>query len=235
MATANQCLTPAQFSSYILSQLPVYQDEILRDIRPTDNMALHVDKAQWDPFAGVQQVQDRFRNVKANTAKKWESITEEDCAGNPCDPDANEIGWGYDRLTYGQERQSWKSQMICFDRELSKTKAVEHFMQIITDVLRPATNDISSMWVRKKSLDLAGNKLLADSTLSTFTGSWSNNGSEEIFYTPSALPTSKLTPIHRYLHHIQGTSSLLSSWWSVANMTAGSLSTLPHHATLKND
>lgn len=190
----SQCFTPQQFSSFILTQLPVYSDEILRDIRPTDNLALHIDKAQWDPFAGVQQVQDRFRVVTANTGKAWEAITEESCAGAPCDPTENEICWGYDRLTFGQERQSWKSQLICFDRELSKTKAVEHFMQIITDVLRPATSAVNSMYVRKKALALAGNKILAATGLPTFTGSWETTGSEEVYYTPSALPTSKVTP-----------------------------------------
>lgn len=191
---SSPCLSAMQFTNFILSQLPVYQDEILRDIRPTDNLAAHVSKGSWAAFSGVEQTQDRFRNVKANTAKAWEAVTDTTCADAPCDPTENEICWGYDRLTYGQERQSWKSQMICFDQEISATKAVEHFMQIISDILRPATSEIASAWVRRKALALAGRKLLANGTMSTFTGTWSTTGNEEIFYTPSAFPTSKLTP-----------------------------------------
>lgn len=188
------CLTPQQFTNLLVSQLPVYSPEILRDIRPTDGLAGHISVGQWDPFAGVQQTKDRFRNVKANTTKKWEDVSETTCVGSPCDPTENEIGWGWDRITFGQQRQSWKSQLLCFDQEISATKAVEHIGQIVSDILRPATQDINSMYVRKKSLDLAGNKILADASMTPFTFTWSTIGNEEIYLTPSAFPTSKLTP-----------------------------------------
>jgi hypothetical protein len=96
------CLTAAEFSSFIDTQLPVYDEEILRDIRPGDWLATHVDKGAWEAFSGVQHTQDRFRNVMPDLTNRWEPLTSESCAGQPCDPVENEIGWGYDRLTYGQ-------------------------------------------------------------------------------------------------------------------------------------
>mgnify|MGYP003392827901 CR=1 FL=1 len=188
------CLNPQQFTNLILQQLPVYSPTILRDVRPIDGLLAHISTGQWDPFRGVVQVQDRFRNVKANVAKKWQDVTDETCAGAPCDPIENEIGWGTDRITFGQQKQSWRSKTLCFDQMLSATQAVEHIEQIVDEILRPASMDIGSFYVRKMALQMAGNKLLANSTMSPFTWAWNTVGNEEISATPSAWPTSKLTP-----------------------------------------
>lgn len=188
------CLNPTQFTNLLVTQLPVYTDTILRDIRPTDGFAGHIVTGQWDAFSGVQQTQDRFRHVKANTTKAWEDVVDGSCLDAPCDPTENEIGWGWDRIVFGQQRQSWKTQMLCFDQMISATKAVEHIEQIVSEILRPATSDITSMYVRKKALELAGKKKLANATMSSFTFTWEVDGNSEIFMTPSAFPTSKLTP-----------------------------------------
>ncbi len=191
------CLFPDQYTNFFLTQLPVYVNSILRDVRPTDGLMGHISTGQWDPFRGVSQIQDRFRNVKANVAKVWRPVSEASCAaGNqaPCDPEENQICWGWQRTTFGQERQSWKSQMLCFDQMLSATQVVEHVEQIVSEILKPATSDITSFYVRQKALELAGNKLLANATMSPFTWTWNPVGNENVFATPSAFPTSKLTP-----------------------------------------
>ena len=188
------CLTSQQFSNLLLTELPVYAAEILRDIRPTDMLAAHVSSGMWDAFSGVQQYQDRFRNVKANTSAAWSDVSEESCSGAPCDPVMNEICWGWERVQYGQKIQSWKSQLLCFDQEISATKAVEHVAQIVSDILRPATSDVTSMFVRKEALRLAGNKKVASAAFGDFTYTWETTGNQEIYMTPSSFPTSKLTP-----------------------------------------
>lgn len=200
------CLTPTAFATLLLTQLPVYSEEILRDIRPTDGFLGHISTGEWDAFSGAEQTQDRFRAVAANVTQKWETISDVACEGAPCDPIENELCWGWDRLTYGQKRQSWKGQMMCFDQMVRATKAVEHVGQIVSDVLRPATSAVASYFVRKESLRLAGSKKLANATMSTFTGTWETDGNQEIFYTPSAFPTSKLTPemIQRQLPKMRG-------------------------------
>lgn len=204
------CLSAQQFSNLLVTELPVYTDTILRDIRPTDGFLGHISTGQWDAFSGVQQTQDRFRNVKANVSKKWEDVSDAAigaCTANgPCDTPMNEIGWGWDRLVFGQQKQSWKSDLLCFDQIISATKAVEHIEQIVSEILRPATSDIGSFYVRKKALELAGNKLLANATMSTFTFAWVTVGNEEIYADVNALPTSKLTPemIQRQLPKMRG-------------------------------
>lgn len=191
---AAPCIFPQQFVHLLATQLPVYSPNILRDWRPTDGLLGHIQTGQWNPFNGTTQYKDRFRNVKANVTKKWEAVNHESCEDAPCDPTEHEIGWGYDRTSYSQERQSWRSKLLCFDQIQSATEAVAHIDQIVNEILRPAQKDIASMYIRKKALELAGNKLLANATMSSFTGTWSTTGDAEIYYTPSAFPTSKLTP-----------------------------------------
>jgi hypothetical protein len=188
------CLTSQQFTNILLTELPVYTREILRDVRPTDMLAAHVSSGQWDAFSGVEQTQDRLTHVYPNTSAAWEEVTDDSCTGAPCDPPMNEICWGWKRVTFGQERQSWKSPLMCFDQMISATKAVENIEYYVSGILRPASAAVTSMYVRKKALELAGRKLLANATMSTFTGTWEQDGNSEIFFTPSALPTSKLTP-----------------------------------------
>jgi len=221
-------LVPEQQAQLFLTQLPVYTNQILRDIRPTDGLMGHIAVGTWEPFSGAQHVQDRFTVVKANVSKKWETVggwsetceqfgtppagqavptIPPGCEGSPCDPIENEIAWGFKRSTFGQERQSWKSPFICFDETVKATKAVEHIEQITSEVLRPATSDIGSFYVRKRALSLAENKLLANATMSTFGLTWSTTGNEEIFATVSGgLPTSKLTPemIQRQIPKMRG-------------------------------
>lgn len=188
------CLTGQQFANLLLTQLPVYSDMIVRDVRPTDMLASHISQGLWPAFSGVQQTQDRLRHVFPNLTKEWKAVTDETCVGLPCDPPAHELCWGWDRLTYGQETQSWKSPLFCFDQAISATKAVETIQYYVSDILFPTTNWVSSFFVRKKALALSGQKLLANAAMSSFTGTWSSIGDEEIYYTPSAWPTSKLTP-----------------------------------------
>lgn len=187
-------MTGEQFANMVLTELPIYSPEILRDVRPEDMFAAHVSSGQWQPFRGVQQYKDRLTHVSPNTTAAWETVSDESCVGTPCDPVMNEICWGWKRVQFGQERQSWRSPLLCFDQIISATQAQENFEYYISGILRPATSAVTSMYVRKKALELAGRKLLADATMSTFTGTWERDGNQEIFYTPSALPTSKLTP-----------------------------------------
>lgn len=200
------CLTSQQFVDFLLTELPVFSREILRDVTPTDMLAAHISSGSWEAFQGVKQIQDRFRGVWPNTTAKWYDVTDgtETCADQcspdaqecvaACDPPMNEIGWGYERVVYGQKQQSWKSQTLCFDQLISATKAVEHLAQIVSDILRPASAAITSDFVRRENLNQAFYKKLADANMSDFTYTWETDGGQEIFMTPSALPTSKITP-----------------------------------------
>lgn len=191
------CLNPQEFSQFLDEQLPIYDSLIIRDITPTDGWIGHVSVGTWNPFDGTSHLRDRFRGVQPDVTKAWIRVDNTSCVGGtqaPCDPPENFIGWGYERIEYFQEKQSWRSQLLCFDQILTVNKAQEHIEQIVADILRPATSRIASFYLRKRAALYAGKKWLANSTLSDFTFAWETTGDAEIFITTSGEPTSKLTP-----------------------------------------
>jgi hypothetical protein len=139
-----------EFSSFLVSQEPVYDKEILSDVRPFDGLIGYYLTSPFDSYSGVAHTFDRFNSVFPNLTNPWTTrqystcgilpTGQVPCAGTPCDPNGNKIGWGYTRNVYFLEQQSWESDLLCFDEILPKTKAKEHFQQIIDEVLRPATN-----------------------------------------------------------------------------------------------
>lgn len=194
---ADGCINPQEFTQFLLEELPIYEPNIIRDITPTDGWIGHVSVGQWDPFDGTSHILDRFRDVQPNVTKKWYDVSNTACLGGtsaPCDPPENFIGWGSTRITYGQERQSWRSQLLCFDQILTVNKAQQQIEQIISDILRPATSRIASFYLRKKAAEIAGNKFLASAAMTPFTFAWETTGDEEIFMTTDGEPTSKITP-----------------------------------------
>lgn len=188
------CISGTEFAEYLVNQTPVYDELIIRDIRPEDGWIGHVETGQWEPFTDTTHTFDRFRQVMPNVTKEWQTTPSGSCIGAPCDPPENKIGWGYDRLTYFKERQSWSTELLCFDQILQVTRAKEHFAQIISDILQPATSRIMSFYLRKRAADHAGKKWVADASMTEFTYTWTVVGDEEIYMVPSAIPTSKLTP-----------------------------------------
>lgn len=191
------CIQPNQFAQFLLEELPIYEPMIIRDITPTDGWIGHVSVGQWDPFDGTQHVLDRFRDVQPDVTKKWYDVANTSCLGGtqaPCDPPENFICWGSTRVTYGQKKQSWRSQLLCFDQVLTVNKAQEHTEQIVSDILRPATSRIASQYLRKEAAALAGTKWLASTAMTPFTFAWTTTGDAEIFMTTSGDPTSKITP-----------------------------------------
>lgn len=185
-----------KFTQFLVDQLPYYDELILSDIRPTDGWVANVKQGTWEPFTGVEHTIDRFKHVYPNTTKQWARTRDASCVGTPCDKVEHLIGWGAERRTYFLEEQSWQTQLLCFDQDMHITHAKEHFQQIISKILRPATNDIYSNFLRKRGLDFADNKLIANSTMTPFTFTWTAVGLDEIFFDTSANPNTvfKLVP-----------------------------------------
>jgi hypothetical protein len=193
---AGTILSCSKFTQFLVDQLPVYDDLILEDIRPTDSWIGNVAQGTWEPHTGVEHTIDRFNHVYANTTKVWNRTRDASCVGTPCDKTENRIGWGSERKTYYLEEQSWATDLLCFDQMMHITKAKQQFRQIIEGILRPATSDIYSNFLRKRTLDHAGSKLIANKTLTPFTFEWTVVGDEEIYLDCSAANTSifKLVP-----------------------------------------
>ena len=181
-------LNCTQFTQFLVDQLPVYDRLILADIRPTDSWVLTVATGTWDAYSGVEHTLDRFRHVFPNTTKQWTRTQDGSCVGTPCDKTEHCIGWGAERITYYMEEQSWATPLLCFDQLMHITKARENFRYIINDILRPATTDIMSNFLRKRALQHAGEKFIANRTMDDFTFTWTAVGDEEIYFDTSANP-----------------------------------------------
>lgn len=115
----------SQFTQFLVDQQPVYDKEILKDIRPEDpaNWMGHAKMGVFDPFTGTQHTLDRFNSVFPNTTKTWTQVATGNCLGTPCDKNRHEIGFGSTRLTYFLEEQHWRTQLLCFDNIFTVTKA----------------------------------------------------------------------------------------------------------------
>lgn len=196
MACTNGTITGSQFAQWLVDQQPVYDKLIIEDIRYTDGFIGHVDMGTFESASGTQHTRDRFNHVYPDTTQQWNDVVASQCVGTPCDPVENIIGWGSTRLVYGLEQQSWQTPLLCFDQLMHITNAKEQFRYIIGKILKPATSTILSMFLRKRGLLWADNKIVANSSQTAFTFNWVTSGTQEIYFDTSAAPTTvfKLTP-----------------------------------------
>ncbi len=193
MAIENCC----SFPQFLVSQEPFYDEMIIYDIRPTDNTWIgNVATGTYPSGQGVERRLDRFKNVQPNTTKAWTRTAYAGCVGTPCDKDEHCIGWGSERVTYYLEEQSWATPLLCFDQLMHVSQAEEQFAQIITDILRPATSAIQSTFLRKRTYFHSSKKMIANASLTAFTGVFTAVGDEEIYFDCSANPNAvfKLVP-----------------------------------------
>ena len=197
MADTINCGT---YTQLLVDEQPHYDKEIMKDIRPDSGGWIgHVSTGQFPAHAGVSLIQDRFNNVYPNTTRPWAATSYASCVGNPCAKVENQIGWGSTRLSYYLEEQSWSTPLVCFDQEMHVSHAQEQWGYIISSILRPATQEIMSMFLRKRALFWSNHKYVATTAFGTSTAEfnyiWQNDANgNEVYLLVSQLPTSKLTP-----------------------------------------
>lgn len=193
MASGDKISCKAFFAS-VLTQEPVYDKEILKDVRPTEGGLMgYYQTGMFDAYSGVEHTFDRFNDVYPDVTKPWSDVSGTQCVGSPCDPDENKIAWGTTRKTYGRQKTSWATDVLCFDEIMTRTRAKEHFAQIIADVLKPATQRIMSFYLARRAAELAGKKLaITAAGLVDFTFTWDSGGYQ--YMTATQDPTGRLTP-----------------------------------------
>lgn len=189
----------SKFPQFLVDQTPHYDELIMEDIRPTDGWLMNVSTGTMPTGTPTEVTQDRFKHVFPNITKRWVQTNVGSCVGTPCDKNEYCIGWGAERITYFAEEQSWATPLLCYDQDMHVTHAKEHFAQIISGILKPATSAISSNFLRKRHLQWARKKWIANALMSDFTFQWvlgGADGDEEIFFDTSANPNStfKLVP-----------------------------------------
>lgn len=187
------------FPQFWVQQTPKFDELILEDIRPTDGWMMNVSTGTVEPGTPVEITQDRFKYVFPNTQRPWTRTPNVGvgCTGSPCDPPENRIGVGASRLTYYAEEQTWATDLFCYDQDWHITNAREHVRQLVEGVLRPATIAISSNFLRKRALQWAGTRWVANATQANFTFEWRTDAAgNEVFFQTNAAPGTvfKLVP-----------------------------------------
>ena len=190
-----QIIAACDFPQFFVDQQPRFDEMIMEDIRPTDGWIGNVSMGTTPMGTPTEITQDRFKSVFPNTTKTWVRTNAASCQGNPCDPNEARIGWGASRLTYYAEQQSWATPLLCYDQDMHVTQAEQHLSQIISEILRPATQAIMSNFLRKRTLQWSDKKIIANKTLTPFTFAWQladidGNGvaDEEVYFNCSAAP-----------------------------------------------
>ena len=188
---------PESYVNYLVDQTPHFDADILRSINPQHSMIGKVATASWGSFMGNSRYFDRFTNVYANPTREWIPKEYAECEGDPCSPEADEICWGNNRVNYYKEQRNIKTKVLCFDQIRDVSDAKEHTAQIITNVLRPATNTIMSGFIRKRMWDHSGRRWVANSTMAAVgTSTWTASANNEIYWDTDVDPDTvfKLTP-----------------------------------------
>lgn len=188
MSCAQSIIQACDFPQFLVDQTPKFDELIMEDIRPTDGWLLNVSTGTVPTGTPTEITQDRFRHVFPNTTKTWRKVFANGAgcfAQGPCDPPEHQIGWGADRITYFAEAQEWQTPLLCYDQDMHITHAEQHISQIVNEILRPATTDISSNFLRKRALAWAKSKWYSGSGTPQFTFQWTLGGpnlDEEIYF-----------------------------------------------------
>lgn len=206
------------FVNALVTELPHYDEVIMRDITPTDGWLLNVATVTEEIGTPSEETQDRFRGVWPNTTKSWRpvvgggfgDVANAGCVGNPCDPEPNCLGWGAERRTFRAEEQTWESPIICYNQAMRVTHAVEHLEQITNEIFRPATTDISSAYLRKRHLQWAGTpsipgKIQCNAAATPFTYQWAFSDpaqTEEGFFDCSCDPANVFLLSPQFLQNL---------------------------------
>src|SRR4029453_12260178 len=191
MATGDQ-INCRQYVSYIDTQLPYFDPEIVKDIRPADGLVGYYETGSFEAQTGTEHTYDRFRSVFPNLTTVWNPVSTDGC-NSACDCIENKIGWGWSRFTYKLMKQCWGTDLLCFDEIMTKTKAKEHLAFVISDILRPATSLIMTDFPLANAFEQAETKVVVTTGLPSFTITW-DAGGYVYLNTGGVDPTGILTP-----------------------------------------
>lgn len=180
------------FTDWLSRKSEHLDEEILRDINPTETIIGMFETGQFPAQDGVTHTFDRFNRVFPDMSAAWEDVTAGACIGAPCDPSVTRIGIGYTRDMYKLQRKAYETDLFCYDQILSADRAKQQFAHTV-EILRDATNWIIGNRLRTELFRIAGYHWVAGAGvaggLAAFTFTETGN---LINVTPSALPTSKL-------------------------------------------
>jgi hypothetical protein len=167
------------YFDFLFDRAPHYDLEILRDWFPTDDAWIgQVMTGAWDSFTGTEHVYDRLHVGAPDLSQAWQRFDTQttNCVSGACAPTEISVGWGSTRKTYDRFRQSYTTNLLCFDQINTRSAAKQQMMDIIQGI-KLITKMVWSDYLRSSSLLFADNIYIAGASMTqiaitptTFTG-----------------------------------------------------------------
>jgi len=147
------------YFDFLFDRAPHYDLEILRDWFPTDDAWIgQVMTGAWDSFTGTEHVYDRLHVGAPDLSQAWQRFDTQttNCVSGACAPTEISVGWGSTRKTYDRFRQSYTTNLLCFDQINTRSAAKQQMMDIIQGI-KLITKMVWSDYLRSSSLLFADN------------------------------------------------------------------------------
>lgn len=187
------------FVQALVDETPVFSEEILEDVRPSEPWMGHIETGTVGNGTPTTITKDRFRHVQVDATQPWTQTVASGvgCSSTPCDFPEHPIGWGSDRLSYYEEDIHYSTPLMCFNQMMHITEAAAQTKYIINKILRPATTRIWNVFLMKRYLYWADNKWTATTGLPQFNYQWSLDANGKQSYFDCSVPPTgfyKLVP-----------------------------------------
>jgi hypothetical protein len=188
----------SSYFDFLFDEEPHYDKDLLKDWFPTDDAWIgHVATMPWDSFTGTSHVYEKTHVQFPDLSQAWNVFDTQDsqCVNNACTPSSVTVGWGAEIKNYGRVRQSYSTNVLCFDQINTRAKAVMQLAEIIKGI-KNITKWVWSDYNRVNSLQLADVINICGSALQTVqigSTTFSGNLTKIVLGSDSLLPTSMLT------------------------------------------
>jgi hypothetical protein len=188
----------ASYFDFLFDEAPHFDKDLLKDWFPTDDAWIgHVATMPWDSFTGTSHVYEQTHVQFPDLSQPWQVFDTQDsqCVNNACTPSSITVGWGADIKNYGRVRQSYSTNVLCFDQINTRAKAKAQLSEIVKGI-KNVTKWVWSDYNRVNSLMLADTIQICGSALASVaitTSMFTGNLKTIVLGSDSLLPTSMLT------------------------------------------
>ena len=166
MAAAWTC---GSYFDYLFDRAPHFDEDVLQDWFPTDDAWIgQVMTGPWGSFTGTEHVWDRLHIGAPDLSQAWQlfDVQVTNCVAGACAPTEISVGWGSTRQTYNRFRQSYTTNVLCFDQINTRAKAKEQMGDIIRGI-KLITKMVWSDWLRASSALFNANLYICGQAMTT--------------------------------------------------------------------
>lgn len=197
------CISGEKFGKFLTDRTEYIDNDILQDWFPTEDAWIgHVATEKWEAYDGTAHEFDRFHMAYPDLVGPRQAVNNASCVGSPCDPTEKKVGYGMTRKEYELLTESYTTDLVCWDQNLTIWKAKEKFAMFVKG-LKKVTKTVNSNRFKVEALKGSETVYMAGAAGATAAVSLSDD--ETILDTGGVYPTSKLTMpyLQRFVEPLQ--------------------------------